>query len=118
LSVHAAGLSEDPETYVCSDMSAATLESAVDPDFKHLNTAYREYAIAGVRHMDDLAEMADGGGQRMIVRRHAASLRRVLRPGGDAEERLVRLLGRHADEWRRYLNSLGAGSFVRNWIRG
>lgn len=118
MSVHAAGLSEDPETYVCSDMSAATLESAVDPDFKHLNTAYREYAIAGVRHMDDLAEMADGGGQRRIVRRHAASLRRALRSGGNVEERLIRLLERHADEWKRYLDSLGARSFVHSWIRG
>lgn len=118
MSVHAAGLSEDPETYVCTEMSAATLESAVDPDFKHLNTAYREYAIAGVRHMDDLAGMADGGARRRIVRRHAASLRRVLPLTGDSEERLIRLLERHAYEWKRYLNSIGASSFVQNWIRG
>ena len=118
MSVHAAGLSEDPETYVCTDMSAATLESAVDPDFKHLNTAYREYAIAGVRHMDDLADMADGGARRRIVRQHAASLRRVLRLTGDSEEHLIRLLERHAYEWKRYLNSIGVGLFVQNWIRG
>ena len=118
VSVHAAGFSEDPETYVCTDMSAAALESAVDPDFKHLNTAYRNYAIAGVRHMDDLAEMADGRARRRIVRRHAASLRRVLRLTGDSERRLIRLLERHADEWKGYLNSLEAGSFVKNWIRG
>jgi len=118
VSVHAAGLSEDPETYVCHDMSAATLESAVDPDFERLNTAYRSYAIAGVRHMDDLAQMANGRGRRRIVRRHAASLRGVFRSNGDSEERLVRLLECHADEWRRYLDSLGPGSFVKNWIRG
>ena len=106
------------ETYVCTDMSAATLESAVGPDFKHLNTAYREYAIAVVRHVDDLAEMADGGARRRIVRRHAASLRRVLRLTGDSEEHLIRLLERHAYEWKRYLNSIGVGLFVQNWIRG
>ena len=92
VSVHAAGLSEDPETYVCTDMSAATLESAVDPDFKHLNDAYREYAIAGVRHMDDLAEMADVDARR-IVRRRAASLQRVLPHTEDSEEHLIHLLG-------------------------
>ena len=117
VSVHAAGLSEDPDTYVCTDMSAATLESAVDPDFKHLNDAYRDYAIAGVMHMDDLAEMSDIRA-RPTVRRHAASLRRVLRHTRDSEGHLIRLLERHADEWKAYLNSLGAGSFVRNWIRG
>lgn len=117
VSVHAAGLSEDPETYVCTDMSATTLKSAVDPDFKHAKTAYREYAIAGVRHMDDLADMADDR-ERPIVRRHAESLRRVPGLTGDSEGRLVRLLERHADEWKRYLDSLGTGSFVKHWIRG
>ena len=117
VSVHAAGLSEDPETYVCTDMSAATLAAAVDPDFKHLNAAYQNYAIGGVRHMDELAEMADGR-LRGIVGRHAATLRRVLPRTGDPEERLIRLLERHADEWKGYLDSLGAGSFVKNWIRG
>ena len=117
VSVHAAGLSEDPETYVCTDMSAATLESAVDPDFKHLNNAYRDYAIAGVGYMDHLAEMTDVRARR-IVRRHATSLQRVLRHTGDSEEHLIRLLERHADEWKAYLNSLGSSSFVRNWIRG
>ena len=68
--------------------------------------------------MDDLAEMADGRARRRIVRRHVALLRRVLGPTGDAEERLIRLLERHADEWQRYLDSLGAGSFAQNWIRG
>ncbi len=118
VSVHAAGLSEDPETYVCTDMSATTLKSAVDTDFKGLNTAYRDYAIAGVRYMDDLAEMADGRARRRIVRQHAGELQRVLQLTGDPEGRLVRLLERHADEWKGYLNSLGAGSFIRNWIRG
>ena len=117
VSVHAARLSEDPETYVCTDMSAATLESAVDPDFKNLNTAYRDYAVAGIRHMDHLADMADGR-ERRIVRRHATSLRRVLPHAEDSEERLVRLLERHAEEWQGYLSSLGAGSFVQKWIRG
>ena len=116
VSVHAALLSEAPETYVCTDMSATKLESAVDPDFKNLNTAYRDYAIAGIRHMDHLADMADGGEKR-IVRRHATSLRRALRLAEDSEERLGRLLERHAEEWQGYLSSLGAGSFVHKWIR-
>lgn len=116
VSVHAAGLAEHPETYVCTNMSAATLESAVHPDFERLNDAYREYAFAGVLHMHHLATMADPG-VRQIVGRHARSLRPVLRAKGDPEERLVRLLERHADEWRAYLNALKPSSFVNQWIR-
>lgn len=117
VSVHAAGLSEPADTYVSTDMRAATLESAVDPDFTRLTAAYREYAIAGVKHMDHLAAMADAASRR-TVQRHATSLRRILRTNGDADDRLVELLQRHAGEWRGYLRSLGAGSFVNEWIRG
>lgn len=116
VSVHAAGLTEGPETYVSTDMSASTLETAMDSDFKHLNGAYREYAIAGVRHMADLAAMADVG-VRPIVKRHANSLGRVLRGVDHIEGRMVRLLEQHADEWRAYLHSLGPTSFVKHWVR-
>ena len=116
VSVHGAGLAEDPETYVCTDMSAATLESAVDPDFRHSNGAYRKYATAGVLHMQHLAAMADPG-VRWIVGRHARSLRPVLRANGDPEERLVRLLEKHADEWRDYRSALKPSSFVNQWTR-
>ena len=116
VSVHAAGLEEDAETYVCTDMSASTLETAVDPDFKHPNGAYREYAIAGARHMADLAAMADGD-VRPIVRRHVKSLGRVITGIEDIEGRMVRLLERHADEWQDYLSALKPSSFVNRWIR-
>ncbi len=116
VSVHAAGLAEDPEIYVCTDMSAATLQSAVHRDFKHLNGAYREYAIAGVLHMHHLAAMADPG-VRGIVRRHALSLRPILRTKVDIEERVVALLEKHADEWRDYRSALKPSSFVNQWIR-
>ena len=115
VSVHAAGLSESPENYVCTNMRAATLESAVDPNFNRLNSAYRGYAIAGVRHMDDLAHLADPGARR-IVKRHATLLGRALRRDEDAEASLVGLLERHADEWRDFLRSLGADSFVKKWL--
>jgi hypothetical protein len=58
LSVHAAGLVEEAGTYVCVDMSAATLETAIDPNFTRMTRAYREYAIAGILHMDHMADMA------------------------------------------------------------
>ena len=54
-------------------MRAATLESALDADFNRYTSAYRVYAIAGVRHMDDLADMADHEA-RPTVRRHAAEV--------------------------------------------
>ena len=116
VSVHAAGLSEPPQTYVSTDMRATTLESALDPDFERYTSAYRDYAIAGIRHMDDLADMADAEA-RPTVRRHAAEVGKVLPDAENAEDRLVGLLERHANEWTRFLRSLGPSSFVMKWVR-
>jgi 7-cyano-7-deazaguanine synthase in queuosine biosynthesis len=118
VSVHAAGYSEAPETYVCTSMNAATLESAVEPGFNGLNRAYREYAIAGVMHMDHLADMA-APDARPTVRRHATLLGPALGlSAGEANERLAGLLNRHAQEWKAYMKSLGPRSFIRQWSRG
>lgn len=117
VSVHAAGFSEAPETYVCVDMDAPTLESAVEPSFTRLTRAYREYAIAGVLHLDHLADMA-ADEAKPIVRRHANLLGPALRLSVDeTERRLASLLNRHAEEWKRYMGSLGHRSFLRQWAR-
>ena len=117
VSVHAAGRTESRDTYVCADMTAATLEAAVDPGFTRMNRAYREYAVAGILHMDHLADMANADA-RSQVRRHAALMAPALDLlPEDAEERLAALLNRHAEEWKSYMGSLGAHSFVKQWAR-
>ena len=118
VSVYAAGLSEAPDTYVCTDMRAETLERAVDPDFTRMTGAYRDYGIAGVLHMDHLAAMARRD-FRPFVARHASLLARPLgHSRHQTQELLQQLLDRHAEEWSRYLGSLGAHSFVRQLVRG
>lgn len=119
VAVHAAGLEELPETYVLMDMKARRLEQGVDPDFDatKLNQAFRDYAIAGVLHMQHLADMAESR-LRPEVERHATLLAPAL--GISREEtfdRLRKLLQKHAEEWRSYTTSLGAHSYAMKWIR-
>lgn len=117
VSVHAAGLVEKPDTYITTDMSAATLEEAIDKEFTKNCRAFREYAIGGTLHMDHLADMAEADALRDI-KRHAALIAPALHLSReDAEMRLTALLRRHAEEWRNYLDSLGAHSFVKQWVR-
>ncbi|MDE0333058.1 MAG: 7-cyano-7-deazaguanine synthase [Nitrospinae bacterium] len=118
VAVHAAGLSEHPDAYICTNMSAATLEDAVDPDFTNLNCSYRDYAIAGVLHMDHLAAIANEDA-RTQVERHATFLAPALdRPREEILECLRTLLLKHATEWQNYLDSLGPNSIVKKWARG
>ena len=117
ISVHAAGQIEEPDAYVATDMMARSLDEAIDKDFNRQNAAFREYAIAGVLHMQHLADMMESD-STPLVRRHATLLAPLvdLSPG-DAEVRLSALLRKHADEWRCYLDSLGGYSFVKQWAR-
>ena len=117
MSVHAAGLTEDPDTYVCNNMGAATLEAATDPKFPEskLNNAFREYTIAGILHMDHLSSLANEKKPEPI-RTHSTFLASALDiPQDKAEEKMNKLLAKHAREWREYVESLGPNSFVRKW---
>jgi 7-cyano-7-deazaguanine synthase in queuosine biosynthesis len=117
VSVHAAGLTEPSETYICSDMTAATLEAAVERGFTKTGGAFRQYALAGILHMDHLADMASAD-QRPEITRHATTLGGALGLSPqESGERLITLLNTHAEEWKSYMNSLGAHSFVRRWAR-
>lgn len=117
VSVHAAGLTEKSDVYVATDMAAPMIEKAIDPDFTRFSTAFRTYAIAGVLHMDHLAEMSKPDA-KSVVKRHALFLGPAL--GLDqkvAAEKLSALLERHAVEWSGYLNHVGKNSFIRQWAR-
>lgn len=117
VAVHSAGLTEATDTYVCINMAAESLERGVDPAFTRLTRAYREYAIAGVLYMDQLAAMA-GNDSLSDVKRHATVLAPALGLSRDETlERLAALLLRHAEEWKSYVASLGPRSFAARWIR-
>jgi 7-cyano-7-deazaguanine synthase in queuosine biosynthesis len=118
MSVHAAGLAEEPHIYICTDLTAPSLTDAIHPDFTRRGRAFEQYAIAGVLHLDHLADMARAEA-RPAVRRHAVLTGMALGiSAGEAEEKLVSMLERHAAEWSNFVSDLGAHSFVRKWTRG
>lgn len=117
LSVHAAGLTEAPDTYICTDIAAPTLAKALDPGFTRRSRVFEEYAIAGVLHMDHMADMA-GADAAHLLKRHALFLGPALRlEPGLAAARLKDLFTRHADEWSAFVAAAGTNSFVRKWAR-
>ena len=117
VSVHAAGLNEDADTYICTSLSAATFESAIDNKFTRMSAAFREYAIAGILHMDHLADLAEEDG-KPIIRRHAKLVAPVVGLSVEkSEKQLAELISRHREEWKSFMSSLGARSFIRQWSR-
>ena len=116
LSVHAAGLTEAPETYVWENLSAPSFVAGAAPKFRHVTKAQRDYAIAGTLHLDHLAgfrkSAVNGSAYALAVSQLSCS--RGL-AAGEVRSKLDRLLSRHEDEWRQFLSALGQQSFVANW---
>ncbi len=113
MSIFTAGIDEPAETYIWENLSAERLEEGVAKEFDGITSKLRAYAVAGVLHMDHLAEFAE-------LPLHARSLRRAARETAEAldgdpatvEQQLREVLGRHAAEWRAFRQSLGPASFV------
>jgi 7-cyano-7-deazaguanine synthase in queuosine biosynthesis len=116
LSVHSAGLTEPSENYVWESLHPSEFQAGASSSFKRTNKAFREYAIAGVLHLDHLAAMSESSLHKAVVRRNAFELGRALgEPVARVETQLTGLLVRHAEEWSGFVRSLGPESFIVRW---
>ena len=113
VSMLSAGIDEPASAYVWERLSAEQYEDGVVDGFVKLTPALRAYAVAGVLHMDHLADLVESP-------LHARQLRHAARDAAEAlsadrvevEEQLRSMLERHAEEWRAFRKFLGPRSFV------
>ena len=121
MSVHAIGGTEDKETYVWEDLSAERFEDGAAEEFKKAEpqgTMY-EYAIAGTLHLDHLAGLSDSPANQIPLDRQVFQLSRSLALSEqETRQKLERLLTQHRREWENFVGSLGARSFVAQWVLG
>ncbi|HKD62067.1 MAG TPA: 7-cyano-7-deazaguanine synthase [Terracidiphilus sp.] len=118
LSAHAAGLLEPKEHFVWEDLSANTFETGTAADFPRnkITRSQREYAIAGVLHLDHLAALLDSAPNAGRLKLSAVQLGRTLNLSqGEASAKLHRLLQQHKYEWTNFMGSLGRDSFLADW---
>jgi 7-cyano-7-deazaguanine synthase in queuosine biosynthesis len=118
LSVHAAGLSEAPETYVWEDLRVASFENGAVARFRK-TSAQRNYAVAGALHLDHLAGLRRSRihrpGLESCIRQTAAARGK---PELEVRTGLDRLLACHEKEWKEFMEFLGPKSFVSRWTEG
>lgn len=118
MSVHGAGLSEAKETYVWERLDVPNFEDGAPDEFEGRSRRYfREYALAGVLHLDDFASLDSSNEGALILRRSQGELSRAMGiPVAEAADDLARLIKQHKEEWNGFAMSLGEGSFVKAWI--
>jgi len=118
LSLQAAGIAEDPRTYVCENLHAPSLDVSAAPTFRHLTKAFRAYAFAGSQHLFQVAALAHPS-MRGTLARHAVLVAECLDQSCDAtKDLLASVLERHCAELDCFLNHLGPQSFVNRWGGG
>lgn len=121
MSVHAMGASEVKAAYVWEDLSAPCFEKGVAEEFGKVKPqgALYEHAIAGVLHLDHLADLSHSSTNRVPLERQVFRLSRSISLSEqETRLRLERLLAQHGREWTRFVESLGAASFVAQWAMG
>jgi hypothetical protein len=78
--------------------------------------ALREYAIAGVLHLDHLAALRSTSAGADALKLCAFQLSRSSKlPETEVAHKLARLLTQHELEWRTFMQSLGTHSFIAHW---
>lgn len=119
MSIHAAGQSEPAPRYLWENLSADSFSSGVcaayDP--KKVTKGKREYAIAGVLHLDHLATIRHSPTGALIISSEAFHLAEASgMTEAEVGEKLHRLLQQHETEWDGFLRSIGTRSFIHEWV--
>ena len=117
LSVRAAGLEERDDTYLWNSLDAANFEDGAHREFNRVTGALREYALAGVLHLEHFASLRQSGQYALVKRRALGELARSLEESEQTViDRFDRLSRQHALEWSAFKEGLSETSFVRKWV--
>lgn len=118
MSVHAAVTSEPSDQYVWERLDAATFEDGAVAGLPagRITRSMREYAIAGVLHLDHLAALNRPARSASPLEVPSLQLSEALgRERAEVRRLLGRLIAQHATEWSSFVSSLGARSFILQW---
>jgi hypothetical protein len=116
LSMHTAGIQEPEGTYAWENLHAADLVAAAPDKYKDSIGIQQDYAIAGTLHLTHLARLRASYDYGDIAARHAREIADATSGDQAAVRRwLDEFLQRHEAQWRSFLATLDAGSFVKQW---
>ena len=118
MSMHAAGVEEPVDAYTFWDLTKTRYEDA-RPRNNHTgqSNTMLEYGSVGVRHLQQLANMAEQAGADM--RLHVFQIALAIGASEhDTNENLRKLLIQHAKEWRDFVSAQGKYSFIHRWAAG
>ncbi len=117
MSMHAAKISEHG-AYAIERLDAYEYEKALPVDSSyHPTKSMIEHGIAGVRHLQQLADMSRLSNSELLA--HAFNIaQHTHQTEEETIAKLKNLAIQHAQEWDNFINSLGERSFIKRWTLG
>ncbi|WP_031215127.1 7-cyano-7-deazaguanine synthase [Mesorhizobium sp. LSJC285A00] len=119
LSVHAADLVEPSSNYIWESLSASDFADGANAGFEasRITPALREYAIAGVLHLDHLAELRRSEEYGLVKGRFLNQLAHALdQSPAEIMNKMDGMLSQHELEWSAFVSSIGKQSFINAWL--
>ena len=118
MSIHYAGLSERKEEYVWENLSAENFEDGKAREAIKTTQAMKGHAVAGILYNNNLANFLNLELNRSRFDLHVTQLSQVLeRSENEVRSKFERLLRKHENEWKSFLDSMGPNSFVSKWVK-
>jgi hypothetical protein len=115
MSLHSACIDEPNDTYTFSDLKVSQFKEGIPGNSNVKSTEMVEYGSAGVRHLQQLSELA--GQPNTVLRAHVFDIARATNASErETGDNLRKLLSKHAEEWRDFLIAQGKCSFINSWI--
>src|SRR5260370_33778898 len=115
LSVHAAGLQEDKNTYVWADLAASSFEAAAPSTLARIEKVQKEYALAGTLQLDHLAWLKQSPLGEYVLKTNDSRLKKPLKISNpEARPNHDSLLSKHQKESTPIWRSLAPSPCIQN----
>lgn len=117
LSVHSAGLTEPPETYVWENLRTPEFRGGANSSFTKFTLALEQHAIAGTLHLGRLAALEPLSEYKDIANGTLLLSQALRLPEIEVVMQQQSLWRQHRHEWQAFLEWLGPHSFITQWAQ-
>lgn len=115
MSLHSVNVEEPDDTYTFADLMVSRFENGIPGNNYVRMSEMVEYGSAGVRHLQQIADLAVQ--PDAALRSYVFEIAQATNSSEqDTFDNLRKLLSKHSEEWRNFVNAQGKSSFIYDWI--
>lgn len=115
MSLHSVNIDEPGDTYTFADLTVSKFEDGIPGNNYVRSSEMVEYGSAGVRHLQQITDLAVQPDS--ALRSYVFEIAQATNASEqDTSANLRKLLLKHSEEWRDFVNAQGKNSFINGWL--